>query len=173
MVVRGDRVNRMIAKWVILALMSLSFWEFSGKGFAWMSKLSLQELTDKASHVVVGKVTSKESLWNPERTKIYTNVTISVHELIKGSLNKGEIVIQYLGGEIPEEDIGMEVSDTAQFSVNQDVLIFLRPHETGKGYKVVGGSQGKYTMKNGIVLEKRLLLDDFRSQIIDLIKSKR
>lgn len=164
-------------KWVIkvcvvMVTVSLCFCElFVEKGLGWMAKLSLEELTNKASHVVTGKIISMKSSWNPENTKIYTDVTISVQEVIKGFLSTREITLRQLGGEIPEEDMGMKVSDTAEFSINEDVLIFMRPHETGFTYKVVGGSQGKYTLKNGIVVEKRLLLKNLRTQIKDIMRN--
>ena len=164
--------QRGITNFVLIALViNLLFWQ-SGtvKCFGWMTKFGLEELTDQASHVIVGKVIAKRSSWDSQKTKIYTDVRISVDEVIKGSLNKREIVIRHLGGEIPEEDIGMKVSDMSEFNVGEDVLIFIKPGRSKGKYKLVGKTQGKYTLKNGTVLEKQLMLNDFKNKIKNIIQ---
>lgn len=82
---------------LVVSLLSLMF--FAGKGVCSTIEMDLRDLTDRASHVIVGKVISKKSSWNPDRRKIHTEVTVSVQQQIKGSLEKGEIiVVRYLGG---------------------------------------------------------------------------
>jgi hypothetical protein len=151
----------------------LSLGSFVGKGFCWSVKLDLDDLTNKTSNVITGKVLSKKSSWSRQRTKIYTHVTISVKDQIKGFIKEKKIVVRHLGGEIPEEDIGMKVSEMPEFRVDQEVLLFVKPDTTGLSYEVVGGCQGKYTVKDSIVVERHLPLSDFRDQVSKIIDNQK
>ena len=167
---RKHALNKAVRFCFISFMINLFCCQFiAGKGFCWMKQLNLQELTDKASHVIVGKVISKKSSWNPDRTKIYTDVTISVQEQIKGSLKERDIVVRYLGGEIPEEDIGMKVLEMPEFKMDEEAVLFIKPDEMDTTYKVVGGCQGKYTVKDRVVLKRHLPLSDFRNQVMRII----
>lgn len=73
------------------------------------------------------------------------------------------------GGEIPEEDIGMKVSEMPEFKVDEEVVLFIKPDETEVSYQVVAGRQGKYTVRDRMVLGRHLSLSDFLDELTEMI----
>jgi len=127
-----------------------------------MVKIPLEQLTKDANYIVIGKVKDMHSEWNADRTLIYTYVTISIREYVKGTLNQKIFTIRHIGGIVG--NIGMWQSDTPRFSKNQEVLLFLKP--TGKNiFRIAGRLQGKYTIKDDRILEKNMAVSNFVKQI--------
>ncbi|MFH0767967.1 MAG: hypothetical protein V1932_00165 [Chloroflexota bacterium] len=127
-----------------------------------MLKLTLDDLVGGASYIVVGKITQMSSQWNADRTRIYTSVTLSIEEQIKGDWNKNEITITVPGGKVGET--AELVEDTAGFSVNERVLVFLTKEDNT--FSVFGGFQGKFVVgDNGQIIGKDLSLADLVAQI--------
>lgn len=79
--------------------------------------------------VVTGRVAAIESRWDPSANAIYTYITVTVAERLKGQLAEPEVVIKQLGGQVG--DIGLRVGEQATYSVGEDVLVFLavRPRD--------------------------------------------
>ncbi len=127
-----------------------------------MLKLTLDDLVSGASYIIVGKVTRMSSQWNADRTRIYTSVTLSIEEQIKGDWNKNEITITVPGGKVGET---VElVEDTAGFSVNERVLVFLTKEDNT--FSVFGGFQGKFVVgDDGRIAGRDLSLSEFIEQI--------
>ena len=97
------------------------------------------ERVDLSEKIFRGEVIAVRSYWNPERTRIRTDVTIQVEEYIKGKGPK-EITITLPGG-----SIGVTrqwVSDVPQFSVGDYDVIFL--NSSGR---VTGGPDGVFSLK--------------------------
>lgn len=132
--------------------------------FAQVEELSLEELTHKASTILIGKVIGFSSRWNDEQTLILTDVTISVSEYIKGDEGP-QITIAVPGGTVG--DLHLEVSDTPTFAIGQEVLLFLKEDY----FRVVGWRQGKYTLKDNMILEKGLPVERFISKIREAMAS--
>ncbi|MBI4588259.1 MAG: hypothetical protein HY725_05435 [Candidatus Rokubacteria bacterium] len=123
-----------------------------------MVKLSLQQLTAEADTIVRGTVTGQASAWNAQRSAIYTDVTVAVEEVIKGSPG-ATVTFRIAGGAVG--DIGMRTSNDPVFRDGEQVIVFLAT--TGTTANVVGLHQGKYTVKNGTVTRdgRTLAVTDF------------
>ncbi|HID93591.1 MAG TPA: hypothetical protein EYP60_05795 [bacterium (Candidatus Stahlbacteria)] len=160
------RYRSALRRWsFLLSLLVVSL--LTQNGHALMVKIPLAQLTKEANYIVIGKVKDMHSEWNADRTLIYTYVTISIKECIKGTLNKKTITVRHIGGIV--DNIGMWQSDTPQFSKNQEVMLFLKP--TGKKiFMVAGRFQGKYTIKNDRILEKNIAVSNFVKQIKKIIQ---
>ncbi len=155
-------------------IFSLAAGFFTNQADALVVKKSIEELTYEANSILIGEVKSMESRWNKDRTLIYTYVTISVREYIKGILNLGEpeeITVQVPGGEVG--DIGLKVSDTPEFREGEEVFLFLRVEELPI-FRVAGLFQGKYTIEGekakNKVLEQEISLDILIDQIEEIMK---
>jgi hypothetical protein len=91
--------------------------------FPLMLRLSLQELTGNAEIIAAGKVVERECRWGERGKWIYSYVTVSVDEYIKGSGDE-QVVVRHLGGEVGEK--GLIVGNMPRFSEGEEVLVFLR-----------------------------------------------
>lgn len=79
--------------------------------------------------VLTGRVAALESRWDTSAGAIYTYVTVSVTERLKGELAESMIVIKQIGGQIG--NIGLFVGDQPTYSLDEEVLVFLavRPRD--------------------------------------------
>ncbi len=141
---------------------------------AQLKKLTTEELTDGAEVVAVGKVTAMRSEWNKDRTRIYTKVTISVDQYVKGEQVEKTLTITHLGGEVG--DVGELYSGTPKFRKDEEVLVFVKKDKLGN-LRVTGGARGKYTItkseSTGLkVVGETKTLDDFTAQIKSIVKKQ-
>lgn len=75
-------------------------------------KTNWAQRVDLSEKVFRGQVVQVKSYWNPEKTRIYTDVTVSIDEHIKGD-GLSEITITIPGGTVGDDT--QWVSDTPQF----------------------------------------------------------
>jgi hypothetical protein len=153
---------------IFSAIMLLGCFIFLGmdSAMALMLEMSTPELTQKADTIVRGKVKDKKSEWDPERRFIWTLVTISVSDSIKGnSPHKEDVVIKIPGGEVG--DIGQKTEDAPNFTPGEEVLLFLQPevYREKKVFRVTGDFQGKHTIKDNMLIEKKVPVETFLGQI--------
>jgi hypothetical protein len=133
-----------------------------------MIEQTLAQLTAKATDIISGEIIAKESQWNQDSTFIFTTVSIQVNELLKGSLAVPSTVeVLVPGGEVG--DVGLGVEHAAQFEVGEEVIVFLSLLE-GNYYGVTAWEQGKYTVENGQVVEKRMSVSSFKEEIRKALK---
>jgi hypothetical protein len=119
---------------------------FPGLGDTVMIKLSLEQLATETDTIVLGTVTSQTSDWNAQYTAIYTDVTVAVEEVIKGSPG-AEVTFRIAGGIVGE--IGMRTSNDPMFQDGERAIVFL--DTKGIPPRVVGLHQGKYTVRDETV----------------------
>ena len=136
-------------------------------------RMTLKEMASQSEVIAVGKVGDLRSEWNSDKSRIYTSITISVDETIKGA-GQTTLTIVYPGGEIGAE--GELYSETASFRKNEEVLVFANKDKDGN-LRVVGGDRGKYTILTEKASGKKLVaagasLDAFKSEIKNLLKSQ-
>lgn len=79
---------------VILVL----FLSLSGHSMAQLAPLALEQRVMNSNLVFEGKVMSKSSFWNKERTHIYTANVVSVYKVFKGDLNNSTLELITVGG---------------------------------------------------------------------------
>ncbi len=102
-------------------------------------RLTLEDLADHATNIVVGHCAGVESRWNDDHTQIVTVARYDVADDLKGEL-RGSVEVESLGGEVG--DIGMYVPGMPAFVSGADEVLFLSP---GKGtFEVVGMAQGQF-----------------------------
>jgi hypothetical protein len=128
---------------------------FSSVDATMVEKLSDEELSNRAETILIGKCTSIRSEWNEEHTAIFTYVTISPQEFLKGSGNSQPIVVKKLGGEV--DGIGMAVDETPVFEEGEEVLVFLRKGDNGF-HTILGLYQGKFSVKTDEATGRKILL---------------
>lgn len=127
-------------------------------------EVTLEELVAQASHIVVGEVIEKKSQWSDDRSHIYTLVTVSVEEWVKGDSKGNKILIKVPGGKVGE--VIEWVEDVASFRVGERVVVFLHIQEDST-FDVVGGWQGKFTVENGKIVGSDLSLAELIYRIED------
>lgn len=102
-----------------------------------------RELGNEATLVVRGHVSGTRSFWNDTRSKIFTEIEITVDESFKGAAPTSVTVLQ-LGGVV--DDLRLTVSGALHWKQSEEVLLFLQPYTTGT-YQVTGFSQGKFEIE--------------------------
>src|SRR5258708_7748115 len=109
---------------------------------------SIEEMAQDSARVVRGRVASTQAAWDDKHERIYTLTEIDVVDQIHGpSDGPKKIVVRTLGGEVGK--IGMKVAGTEKFSLNEEVVLFLRQDPlVATSYQVVGMSQGKYHVEH-------------------------
>jgi hypothetical protein len=107
--------------------------------------MSVEDLTREATYVIEGQVLSVNSSWNADRTQIYTYVSIAVSRSIKQDFPLPILEMRLLGGEIPGEDIGMEVYELPKFVPATNVVLFLGQNPQSLT-PVISGTQGAFVV---------------------------
>jgi hypothetical protein len=117
---------------------------------------NFDQLVDDSDGVIQGVVEKTEALFIG--TEIFTDVTIKVDDILKGSYDKPLFVIRVIGGEL--NGVGQRISGIPTFQVNEEVILFIEGN--GK-YKLpfAGGTQGIFFLEgdsvsraNGNLVEK-------------------
>jgi hypothetical protein len=124
----------------------------------------------KSDLIVVGEVVSRAAKWSEGKgSVIMTYITIAVKEYIKGSSPSAEIVLQYPGGEIKEDNIGaISTLIIPSFNSNEEVILMLELLPDHKHYVIGDLLNGKYSIDaKGKVSKTRMNKQEF----IQLLKS--
>ena len=102
-------------------LLAMSLW--AGElGAANQELANLQQLTQRAEMIVVGRCMAIRSAWDAKRTRISTYVSYDVEETIKGGLRDQQIVVKTLGGTVGSITQMMVGGPT--FEVGERALLF-------------------------------------------------
>jgi hypothetical protein len=131
---------------VEIALFLIIFSGFSPYAAAGMQeKQGISKIVQRADIIVRGKVISTESQWKEDHRgrHIYTNVTVTVLDKIKGNIKEDVFTFEVVGGIVG--DIGEIVSDTPAFAADEDAVVFLG----GQPLKIRGGINGKVPIYGG------------------------
>ena len=112
-------------------------------------KMPLIKKVNKSDLIVIGDVQDIEGGWGERLHIIFTYVTVSIEECIKGSNSLGNIRVIFPGGIIKEEGIGMGTSAaTPSFRKKEKVLLFLKTVPDEKNYALVDSVYGKYPINS-------------------------
>jgi hypothetical protein len=109
-----------------------------------VQKFTLQELTMKASSIVIGKVEGATSSWDAANKEIYTFYTITVSQPVKGAKGGETITIRQLGGTVG--NIASIVPGMPSFKKGEEVVLFLTQKDAAGYPWVLGLQQGKYSV---------------------------
>jgi len=139
---------------------------FSGKVFASLGVISLEELTDRADLIVHGMVVSVESVVfereKPERTgKLLISIAtalIAPDRILKGSVVE-PLIVKFVEN----------MEDSPQFHQDQEVFLFLTQNKDGSSYSTFGLIQGKFDVSNGFVVRAQTTVNLFIQKLERLI----
>lgn len=116
-----------------------------------VQKFSRTDLAKKSNSIVMAKVEDQYSRRDEATKEIYTYITLSVLESVKGAKGEKTITIRQLGGSV--DNIISAVSGMPTFKQGEEVVVFLSVKDRDGYPWVVGLQQGKYSVvtdDNGI-----------------------
>lgn len=134
-------------------------WQFEKDGSQGESGLlpsySYQDLLNQAPVIVTGSVVDASTIQivpvGGENPAAFTDYTVEVVNALRGSLNTGEKITVRVQGEQTSNSSGVGVEDSVQFSLDDEVLLFLYQPKMGGSYNtegdyyyILGQSQGAY-----------------------------
>lgn len=109
-----------------------------------VQKFSRQDLAKKSESIVVGKVDDVVSRQDASNKEIYTFITISVTESVKGAKGEKFVTIRQLGGSVG--NLISVVPGMPSFKPGEQVVVFLSPKDQAGYPWVMGLQQGKYSI---------------------------
>ena len=82
------------------------------------------DLIDTAASIIVGRVSAMQSHWDPGRQQIFTDITLSLDEVLAGPALPPTITIRQPGGRVG----GLEwrIDGAPEFHAGEKALLFLR-----------------------------------------------
>jgi hypothetical protein len=108
-----------------------------------VQELSFERLIAESDVIVRGRVEELKTRQASDQRSIMTIVKVSVERQFKGPIITS-LRIEQPGGTIG--DIVQGVPGLPEFSSDEKVIIFLKHHRRD-AYRIVGGKQGKFTIK--------------------------
>ena len=149
--VRGKALNRKLT--LFFGILSVLLW--CNTTYATILKpLNMAKLVEKSSLIVEGQVTDIRSAWNENQTMILTEIDITLAQanaVLKGETANNTVTLKLWGGTVSDQTT--IVLGNPSFSMNENVLLFLRPGRRGDFngfFRLVGMAQGKYRVENGV-----------------------
>ncbi len=101
------------------------------------------ELAQQASDIVIGRITKMKSAWDKNHQQIFTKITLSVDEVLKGNISKRRLTVTQMGGVVG--DVQSWVDGNAEFTVGEKVLLFLSRTQNNS-LRVLHLYQGKFSI---------------------------
>jgi len=105
--------------------------------------MSRDELVEKSSAVVTGRVVEVASFWNNEGTAIMTEAVIQIADSILGRVDS-HVRVRTFGGEV--DGYRIVALGFPTFTRGEKLLLFLEPQKGGV-YKVLGYQQGEFRVR--------------------------
>lgn len=106
-------------------------------------KLSLDTLTDTSSRIVVAKAGASEARWDAAKTGIWTHVSLTISETLKGDRDKSlEVAIR--GGVVGT--VGQHVAGAGNLEKDKEYLLFLWKDDSGR-WQLQGMIQGAFELQ--------------------------
>ncbi|MEW6297416.1 MAG: matrixin family metalloprotease [Thermodesulfobacteriota bacterium] len=105
--------------------------------------VSDQDLTAQAAAIVVGRVGTIESRFDPVEKQILTYITLALDEILKGDLQPGELTLTQVGGSVGP--VRSWIHGNPEFLRGEKVLLFLSRNPDGSA-RVLHLYQGKFSV---------------------------
>jgi len=155
------------------------------QAFSVVGWLSVKVLTERADLIFVGHVGEIASFKKQVPSKELGYVIMSTAEtfperIIKGEIDREPVIIEFVGGRVGEETYIFE--DSPRFVTGEEVILFLKRVEGKTSYSIVGMSQGRYQIKEGMITRTQIKegtitrtnvkVDQFLKEIQSIIKNK-
>lgn len=104
--------------------------------------LSVDALASRADRIVEGRVLEIRSQW--EGRLIVSDIVVGVDRCYKGACYEPALVVRVMGGAVG--DLEQRVEGMASFSLDEPVLLFLRPDGSPDRMRTLGLAQGKFRL---------------------------
>jgi hypothetical protein len=112
-------------------------------------------MVQRSATILHGTVQETHTQWEGGRARLYTYVTVSVTEILKGGgPDRERVTFRQLGGR--DGDQIVYVPGTPRFSAKQEVLLFLTGEDAGGYPQVMGIFQGAFRPISGPGGERRV-----------------
>jgi hypothetical protein len=105
--------------------------------------LTDHDLIDHAAVIVIGRVKAIESRWVPATRQMTTSIRLAVHEVLKGGVGPGDLLLTQPGGRVGPVELWLEGSP--EFRRGERVLVFVRQAPDGT-LRVAHLFQGKFSL---------------------------
>jgi hypothetical protein len=115
------------------------------------------ELIIGARAIVRGRVLSLSSQLDPAQDRIFTYITLRVHEVLKGQIVSRKIVLKQEGGQVGSR--GSVVFGTPQFKRGEEVFVYLDTWSDGS-LRVHQMLLGKFTVVDDPSVGERIVVRD-------------
>ena len=104
--------------------------------------VDLPAMARQSAFIFHGTVAAVESrnLGNPDHPRIVTDVTFSVHRVLKGTTKGAQFTLRLVGG--THQGTTLHIPGSPRFAVADEVVLFLE--WTGENYAINGMRQGLY-----------------------------
>ena len=117
--------------------------------------LTLPEMVQRSTTIVHGTVQETHTAWEDGKARLYTYVTVSASEFLKGGgAGQKTITFRQIGGRDGNQVI--YVPGSPQFGPKQEVLLFLTGDDAGGFPQVMGIFQGAFRPVRGRSGERRI-----------------
>ncbi len=157
---------------VIWLLATLLLWfptvlSFATRASATISvPVSDHDLIHQSVAIVLGEIETIESFSDLHEDQIYTHITLTIDEVLKGDVSVTELTIKQPGGAIGGTHTW--IFGSPEFRIGEQVLLFLTMNDDGT-LRVAHFYQGKFTiMRDEITGKKTVSRNDNPSQVIVL-----
>ncbi len=117
-------------------------------------RMDLKALVAKSDRILQGKVEGMDVV--VEQNRPYTRVRIHVDDPIytkRAGPRQTQVYLKFLGGRMntPQGPVDMKVSGMPEFTLGDNVILFLREQPDGN-HTVVGLNQGKYLVVDEVAI---------------------
>ena len=114
----------------------------TGSAFPAVLSVSLEQMSTASQLIFEGEVIGTDSRFNANETSIHTYVTFRVVDVIKGTHNRPEIILRFLGGTVGE--ISLDVSESTLPEFGQKGVYFVESLDRFQVNPLYGMDQGHF-----------------------------
>jgi hypothetical protein len=115
--------------------------------------MDTRALVARSQDIVVGEIGTPRSYWNPEHTRILTDVPVRVTRAIKGGAAE-TLTLTQVGGEV--DGMRYTIDGSPTFTPGEEALLFVWRDAKGVG-QVSGLAQGKFDIRRDRATGARIL----------------
>ena len=154
------------SKWGLI-LLAATLIALGFAGATSLIKMDLNEVCTSADNIVIATVQNASCQYSEYDGKIYTYTKVHIDEVIKGEAAMTEAIVKTPGGSIG--DVMMEVPDSPELTQGEQCIVFLYDADPEYLSNLVGFTQGKYSVVNGIIQENGKTVEEFINEIESII----
>lgn len=130
---------------------------------------SFDELVALSEVVLVGTVAQTVSSWDESRTRIYTYVTLSDLEVIKGEVSGPDYTLRVRGGVVGDQ--AELIAGMPNLQTGNRYLLFIRGNFQDI-FPVVGIQQGVFQIQRDAQSQREIVLDHQKKPVVGVTASE-